>query len=264
MFGWLKRRRRKKIRRQPFPVPWRTIIDRNIPACEALDEEEHRQLEGDVLVFLAEKEFEGCEGLEVTDEIRVTIAAQACLLLLGRPDDEYPSLKTILVYPAAYRVRSDDVEPDGTVREGYDTRLGESWYRGSVVLSWRDVRDGAEDERDGKNVVLHEFAHQLDAQTGNHNGAPRLDSRSRYEEWSRILGREYSELVEEVDRGRRTAIDPYGTENPAEFFAVVTEEFFEQPLQLAREHPELYAQLKSYYHQDPGERLRRKLQGHRA
>ena len=257
MFGFFKKRRRRRARAHPFPGEWQRIIAKNIGFWESLDAEERDILQGHILVFLDEKSFEGCQGFEVTDEVRVTVAAQACLLLLRREADFYPNLKLIYIYPAAYLARSKRWLPDGTVVDEAQVRLGESWRRGSVVLNWDDTLAGAERPRDGSNLVFHEFAHQIDDEAGGHDGAPRLKNRERYAVWSQVLGKAFEKLVEDVARGRRTAIDPYGATNPAEFFAVVTEEFFEQPLQLERKHAELYEQFKIFYGQDPLERLRR-------
>ena len=204
-----------------------------------------------IQVFLDEKEFEGCGGLTITDEIRVTIAAHACLLLLGRETDIYPELRSILVYPSTYVSRYSVQQPDGTVLEEEEPNLGESWATGYVILSWDEVaRDSARGD-DGRNLVLHEFAHQLDDESGASDGAPLLPEPSMYADWARVLGGEYKILVEKAERRRRTLLDKYGAESPAEFFAVATECFFERPVELRREHPELYAQLRSFYNQDP-------------
>lgn len=203
-------------------------------------------------VFLAEKTFEGCGDLEMSDEIRVTIAAQACLLLLHHEEPHYyPGLYTILVYPHAYVAKAQQILPGGIVIEGDSARLGESWVRGCVVLSWDDVRSGAADAADGHNVVLHEFAHQLDQEDGASDGAPILERRSQYVAWARILGGEFEKLQKAAERGRRTDIDAYGATNPAEFFAVVTEAFFERPRSLKKKHPDLYEELAMFYKQDP-------------
>jgi len=254
MFG-LKQRRRERLRRQPWPEAWRAHVARNVPYVRTLEPEDVQKLEGLVRVFLAEKRFEGCGGLEITDEIRVTIAAQACLLQLHRDGDCYPGLRTILVYPHAYVAAGARPLPDGTVSEGPQARLGESWTRGSVVLSWDDVLRGASDIHDGQNVVLHEFAHQLDAQTGSANGAPPLPQRSMYVAWARALSASYEKLTEELERHHRTLLGDYAATNPAEFFAVATENFFERPVQLARRHPALYEQLALFYNQDPAGRM---------
>jgi len=179
MLGF-KRRRRERIRRRPFPPEWLPILQRNVPYYRLLTPEEQNQLQGHVLVFLDEKRFEGCGGLELTDEIRVTIAAQACILLLGRQTDYYPRMKSIFVYPHGYFAQAVRPRPDGVLVGGAQSRAGESWYRGPVVLSWDDVRKGAGDAHDGHNVVLHEFAHQLDSEDGQVDGAPALPRRSMY------------------------------------------------------------------------------------
>ena len=167
--------------------------------------------------------------------------------------DDYPRLITILVYPHAYVARSVEPIGGGMVLEGEQTRLGEAWTAGVVVLSWDDVRAGASDIHDGHNVALHEFAHQLDQEDGAADGAPILDRRSRYVAWARVLGAEYDQLRLDAERGRRSVLDDYGATNPAEFFAVATECFFEKPTQMKRKHPELYEELKKYYRQNPAE-----------
>jgi Mlc titration factor MtfA (ptsG expression regulator) len=255
MFG-RRRRRRQRLRRQPFPAEWLAAVERNVPAFGQLDAEKQRELLGHIAVLLAEKRFEGCGGLEISDEIRVTIAAQAAMLLLGRETDYYPTVKTILVYPHPYVHDRPRRQPDGTVVEGPQVRLGESWFRGPVVLSWDDVRRGAADVHDGHNLVFHEFAHQLDAESGANEGAPALGARSRYVAWARVLGSEYARLQDDLRRGRPTLLDGYGATSPAEFFAVVTECFFERPLALERLHPDLYIRMADYYRQDPAARLR--------
>ena len=250
MLGFLKDRRRRELRERPLPEAWRAIIDANLPTLKRLPPEDRRELEGHAQVFLAEKSFEGCGGLEMTDEIRVTIAAEACLLLLHRETDYYPGLDSILVYPSAYVADARRVQA-GLVSESRDVRLGESWHRGAVVLAWDAVLHGAADPRDGHDVVLHEFAHQLDTEDGSPNGAPPLPKRAMYASWARVLNAEFESLSESAERHRRTVLDKYGATNPAEFFAVVTEAFFEKPLQLEKRHPELYEQLATFYRQDP-------------
>jgi Mlc titration factor MtfA (ptsG expression regulator) len=247
MLDFLKRHRRQQLRSAPFPAEWVAIVDKNCPFYRRLSDAQRRELHGHIQVFLAEKNFEGCGGLELTDEIKVTITAQACLLLLGRETDYYSRLITILVYPTAYVAHSIEPIGAGVVLEGEQGRLGEAWVSGVVVLSWDDVRAGASDVRDGHNVVLHEFAHQLDQEDGVADGAPILERRSRYVAWARVLGAEY----ERLRGGSRSVLDDYGATNPAEFFAVATECFFEKPRQMKKKHPELYDELKSYFKQDP-------------
>jgi Mlc titration factor MtfA (ptsG expression regulator) len=248
-----KARRRKRLREVPFPPEWRAVVERNVPYYGCLPDAQRRELEGLIQIFVAEKSFEGAGGLTMTDEIRVTIAAQACMLLLGRETDIYPGLQAIIVYPHAYIAHAVRRQNDGTVFEGRQVRLGESWMQGALVLSWDDVVRGAADFHDGHNVVFHEFAHQLDAESGGTEGAPVLANRSMYVAWARVLGAEYESLVESVRRHRPSFLDQYGATNPAEFFAVATEFFFEKSAALRRLHPELYEQLRLFYRQDPAE-----------
>ncbi len=251
MFNLFKQYRRERLRSQPFPPAWLDIIKQNVPIYDRLSEADQRELHGHIQVFLAEKFFEGCGGLELTAEIKVTIAAQACLLLLHRVTNYYPRLITILVYPHAYVARSIEPIGGGVVQEGETARLGEAWKDGVVVLSWDDVRRGTSDLHDGHNVVLHEFAHQLDQQDGSADGAPILEHRSQYVTWARVLRDEYEQLRRDAEQGRSGVLDKYGATNPAEFFAVATECFFEKPIQLRWKHTQLYAELKKYYRQDP-------------
>jgi len=247
----LRERRRRRLRAAPFPPAWRAVVERNFPLFRRLSEADQAELLGHMQVFLAEKTFEGCGGLEMTDEIRVTIAAQACLLLLHREPHYYPRLVSILVYPHAYVAQTAERLPGGVVLTGESGRLGESWVDDVVVLAWDAVRAGASDANDGHNVVLHEFAHQLDQEDGTSNGAPILERRSQYVAWARILGAEFEALRTAATRGTHTDIDPYGATNPAEFFAVVSEAFFERPEALRSKHPELYEELALFYKQDP-------------
>ena len=166
MFGFLKRRRREKIRSRPFPRDWLNILRRNVPYYSRLSDDEQRQLQDHIKVFLSEKRFAGCGGLDITDEIRVTVAAHACILLLNRQGDYYPRMKSIFVYPHECFSERRVGQPDGVGVAGEFARLGESWYRGPVVLSWDSLTSGVADRRDGFNVVLHEFAHQLESESG--------------------------------------------------------------------------------------------------
>lgn len=251
MFGYLTRRRRRKIRSLPFPRKWLPIVERNFPYYARLQQADRKELLGHIQVFLDEKRFEGCGGLEITEEIEITIAAQACLLLLHRETDYYPKLATILVYPSAYIATVIDRSADGVVSEQQVPRRGEAWQHGIVVLAWDAVRRGATDIREGQNVVLHEFAHILDYEAGGANGAPSLERPSMYAAWGRVLGAEYEQLRLDSQLGRETVLDQYGATAPAEFFAVATECFFEKPVEMKRDHPELYEELTQYYKQDP-------------
>jgi Mlc titration factor MtfA (ptsG expression regulator) len=246
-----RKKRRARLKRQQFPPEWLTIVKRNVPYYSYLPNDAQNELQGLILIFLEEKEFEGCDGLKITDEIRLIIAAQACILLLGRETDIYPTLRSILVYPHGYVAPIRHRQPDGTIVEGVQPRLGESWSRGNVVLSWDDVRKGASDIHDGHNLVFHEFAHQLDNESGAAEGVPELPKRSMYIAWARVLGREYETLIHNVEMHRPTLLDQYGANNPAEFFAVATECFFEKAFELKRLHPQLYETLQSFFQQDP-------------
>jgi Mlc titration factor MtfA (ptsG expression regulator) len=243
--------RRQRLLASAMPPAWLGIVERNVPYYDLLPGEQKRQLQGLTQIFLDEKYFEGCGGLALTDEIRVTIAAEGCVLLLGRVTDIYPKLRSVLVYPHAYVAEVAARQPDGTVVEGWQGRLGESWTQGYVVLSWEDVLHGIARIHEGRNVVLHEFAHQLDNESGTSEGAPLLPESSMYADWARVLGAEYKSLCDSVERGETTFLDPYGTVSPAEFFAVATEFFFELPMEMERRHAELYEQLRRFYKQDP-------------
>jgi Mlc titration factor MtfA (ptsG expression regulator) len=230
----------------------RAIIDRNVPVVRRLSTEDRDELFGHVQVFLAEKHFEGCGGLEMTDEIRLTIAAQACLLLLHRETDYYPRLTSILVYPSEYGAWGERHVGDGIWEEGPDARLGHTQQRlRALVLAWDAARRGAADPADGDNLVLHEFAHQLDFEDDATNGTPALETRGEYLAWGRIMREEFEALRAAEESGAPTLIDQYGASAPAEFFAVITEAFFERPHALKRRHPEMYDALARFYRQDP-------------
>jgi len=252
MFG-LTRRRREKLRRQPFPDTWRQYLKRRVPLYVRLPGEDRRELEGHIHVFLDEKRFEGCGGFVLSDEIRVVIAAQACLLLLHRETGYFPGLSSVVVYPTAFIVDRRDYDEAGVVTEETGPLVGESWDTGCVILAWDEVLESCASDDDGYNVVIHEFAHQLDAEDGITDGAPALPTRAHQRTWARVLGGEYRRLREMLEAGGETVLDEYGASDPAEFFAVVTESFFEMPGHLRQEHPELYAELKRYYRQDPAE-----------
>jgi Mlc titration factor MtfA (ptsG expression regulator) len=249
---WLAARRRARVLEHPFPPEWHRILRRRVPIAGRLPPDLRHQLRQRIQVFLNEKPFLGCAGLEITDEVRVTVAAQACLLLLGKPSSfGFSGLRQVLVYPGALETGQVRTHSNGVVEHVDDHRSGESWGQGQVVLSWDDVCAGASDPGDGYNVVLHEFAHQLDQETGVANGAPELATRAAYERWSSVLGREFEQLRGRVDRGEATLLDDYGATEPAEFFAVATECFFELPVRMADEHPELFRTLHTYYRIDP-------------
>lgn len=237
----LRNARCRKLRAKDFPADWIAIIEKSFPMYKIMPADLRTQLHGLMNVFLGEKVFEGCGGLEITDEMRVSIAAQACVLLLNRKTRYYPKLRTIYVYPHTYVAKNDG---------GKSARLGESWQNGPVVLAWNSVQGGARNMHDGRNVVMHEFSHRLDQEDGEADGAPILQSGSSYRTWAKVLGTEYDAMLKKGWR-RKTVMNKYGATNPAEFFAVATETFFEKAKQMKKKQPELYEELKAYYKLDP-------------
>jgi Mlc titration factor MtfA (ptsG expression regulator) len=254
IFELLKERRRRRMRARPFPKKWLTLIQRHVVFFHRLSASDRAELLGHVQVFLAEKRFEGCGGFAITDEVQVTIAAQACLLLLHRTTDYFPDLLTILVYPLSYMVEEKRQLGEHVWEEGTVSRLGETGRRmGSLVLSWGAVKHGAADPDDGKNVVLHEFAHQLDFENHAVDGVPGLATREQQLAWGEVMRSEFASLRAADESGIPTLLNTYGATDPAEFFAVSVEAFFEQPHALRARHPRLYAELRSYFNQDPVE-----------
>ncbi len=250
LFSWLRQRRREKILAEPFPPEWLPYLPKNVVHYRYLSEAEQARLRDDLRVFIAEKNWEGCGGLVLTDEMKVTIAAQAMLLVLGLEHNYFDRVLSILVYPHGYRAIEEEGYPGHLTAEHSD-RLGEAHYRGPVILSWKDVVDEGRHPERGHNLVYHEFAHQLDMLDGVVNGTPLLNDRAQAERWGKVMTREYENLIRASEHGRATLLDKYGTTNEAEFFA--------KPVQMARRHPQLYDLLREYYRQDPAARC-----GHRS
>lgn len=251
---WLtgfRRRRRARIRSTPFPPQWLAILEQRGGLWNRLPSADRHELLGHILVFLDEKRFEGCGGMTINDEVRLIIAAQACMLLLHREAAYFPALRSILVYPDEYVAPHPEHQDDGTVVEDHEPRAGESWSEGSLVLSWEDVLAGGADPGDGENVVLHEFAHQIDEEFGLSEIDPDEASQPEARQWAAVFRRSFERFESQAQRGRMTPIDPYGATNEAEFFAVVTETFFERPAELRIYDPELYAQWSRFFQQDP-------------
>ena len=248
---------RALLDRQPLPAAWLAILQQQLPVYEKLPADLQEELQRLVHFFLRKKQFIGCAGLVVSDEMRVTIAAQACLLILNRPSYEYQDLNYIYVYPTTFRAVQEVRNEIGLISTETRDLLGESWSNGKVVLAWDEVERGIRNFSDGANVVLHEFAHQLDQEDGTMNGAPLLYTKAAYKSWAYVFGVEFEKLRH---RSSRTPdiIDEYGAKNPAEFFAVATETFFEEPGRMQQHHPELFQQLLGYYHLDPREWQTRK------
>lgn len=246
---WVKQRRRRWQRRS-LPPTWQAILVKTLPMYTRLRPEQQQQLQGDLQVFLAEKQFIGCRGLQVTLEMQVTIAAIACLLLFSASSNYFPNLRSILIYPDTYWVQ----ETRGTgyiVEERQVARLGESWQRDQLVLAWKQVQYDVTHWQDGHNVVLHEFAHQLDQADGMAQGVPILSTTADYDRWTAVMTSAYQRHCQAVQLGQVSVLDDYGATNPAEFFAVATETFFELPVNLHREYSGLYDLLRDYYRLDP-------------
>ncbi|WP_404788017.1 zinc-dependent peptidase [Altericista sp. CCNU0014] len=248
--AWV-RWRRSRLKRRPLSPQQQATVECSLPAYECLTPNERRRLQGHIQVFIAEKQFIGCRGLQVTPEMKVTVAAIAALLLLNERGKYFPRLRSILIYPDAYVVRETVAVGGGVVEERQTARLGESWTTDQVVLSWKQIQDDLAHWNDGKNVVLHEFAHQLDQEDGKAEGVPILHRDADYAIWAEVMAAEYQQLCDRVERGAATILNPYGATDPAEFFAVATETFFEMPQQLLTHHRRLYEQLQHYYRLDP-------------
>ncbi len=251
LLTWRRKKRLAAIRAVPFPENWRRILNKNVPAYRRLPPPLRHKLENDIKWFLADKYFDGRNGQVITDEVRLTIAAGACWLLLGRKNHRcYPKLSRVVVYPDAYVATTTESVGSVSIHKP-QARLGESWQGGAVVLSWRHVLAGAARDNDGENVVLHEFAHRLDQITGQANGTPRLDNPNQHHQWARVMSREFSSLRQRLRLRKKNWLNAYGATNPAEFFAVLSEYFFEKPQALKEQHPELFAVMQSYYRVDP-------------
>lgn len=242
---------------EPFPDAWEAVIRRNVVHYALLGPAEQARLQGLVQVLVAEKHWEGAGGLVVTDEIRVTIAAQASLLLLGLPHDFYRNVESIIIYPST-------VVPPPRQPGFFENRLapvtapqpiiGQAMGQGPVILVWDAALQGGRHPERGHNVVYHEFAHKLDMLDGAADGTPPLRNRAEYQDWVQTCSREYQRLMEDARQGRPSFLDAYGATSEAEFFAVATEQFFDRPNLLQTQSPDLYRVLVEYYRQDPAAR----------
>lgn len=240
-------RRRARWRARPFPHAWRRLLRRHVPALQTLPPPLQQLLRQHVLVFLAEVPIIGCRGVVVTDAMRLTVAALACLLLLGR-HDRFHGLREMLLYPSAFVVPEVSAAPGGVVHEQRQVLAGQSWSRGGqVILAWDAVQHDAAHPASGRNVVLHEFAHQLDQETGAANGAPPMGNRDQAAQWSLVMAQAWQALHARLAHGEPGVLDPYGATDPAEFFAVATEAFYGRPQELRGEQPELYGVLARWY-----------------
>jgi Mlc titration factor MtfA (ptsG expression regulator) len=241
-------RRRTRLLAAPFPAAWEAVLSHQ-PWYAALREDDRKAARDVVTVLLLEKRWQGCAGFPLTDERRVTVAGQAARLALRLGPDAFRRLRTVLVYPSAYDAGAG-MGHDGLHHES-SVRGGEAWGHGTVVLSWDGVESGVAFPKDGRNLVLHEFAHVLDLEDGWPDGRPGLLGAGAGRAWAAVLSAEFEALAAASRAGRRTVLDEYGATNPAEFFAVATEAFFERSGVLRDRHPALYGQLRAFYRQDP-------------
>jgi Mlc titration factor MtfA (ptsG expression regulator) len=229
---------------------WQTAEAR-LPFLSHLSPAERLQLRRLAFDFICSKSWQGAQGFVITLEVQLEIALQACLLILKRPPDEYDGWVEIVVYPGDFIIPREEMDEAGVVHEYDDTVLGEAWDGGPLLLSWQDVRHGDAIANDGINVVIHEFAHKLDMATGEADGVPPMPTATARRRWIEAFEPAYIHFCERVDHGEETAIDPYAATAPAEFFAVLSEVFFEQPELLHHEYPDVYRELASFYAQDP-------------
>ena len=251
LFTWWKNRRRRRILANAFPSGWLKILDDTVGHYHVLTETDRARLRDTIQILIAEKDWEGCRGLEMTDTIRVTVAALAGVMILGLSDFYFENVQTVLVYPSEYVVKQKRAIVGDLVLHEDSERLGEAHHHGPIILSWDEVQANAREPGFGQNLVFHEFAHKLDMRNGEMDGTPDMPTRDLSARWSRIMNEEFRRLQRAERHGRETLIDPYGASEPAEFFAVVTECFFDSPQAMKAEHPVLYELFGEYYHQDP-------------
>lgn len=252
MFRWLKRRSRERLKRAEPPAEWQTVVETNLWQYAKLSDSDQEKLRGDALILASEKNWEGCGGLVLSEEMKLTIAAQIALQTLGFEEQYFDKVLSILVYPSAYRAREQSSLGGGVVLERDSTRLGEAWYRGPVILSWPDVEDGGRSPNHSRQVVIHEFAHQLDLLNSRvADGIPPMASSAQAKQWMATCEESFNRLVYDCQNGHRPLIDCYGATNRAEFFAVTSEAFFQAPHLLASHDPNLFEVLRTYYGQDP-------------
>jgi len=249
--GWLKnwKRRRVLARHRVDDLLWNAVVA-GLPFLRGLSPQELRRLRELSLLFLAEKQFSGARAFALDDTMRQSIAVQACLPILELGIDRYEGWSEIVVHPGDFKVAVHETDDHGVVHEFDDQRAGESWQGGPVVLSW-DAAAHAPD----MNVVIHEFAHKLDMANGEADGLPPLHSGMDRRAWIAAFRAAYEGFCDAVERDKDTWLDPYAAEAPAEFFAVISEAFFEAPNETRRRYPDVYDQLRLFYRQDPAARL---------
>ena len=261
MFNWFRERRRKKLTRAPFPSSWEEILHHNVAHYCMLDDSERARLHALIQIFIAEKYWEGAGGLELDDEIRVTISAQACLLILNLPHNYYQNVMSVIVYPSTVvppKRKQGFFENTFTPAEIERPILGQAFMQGPVIIIWDAALHGSRHPELGHNVIYHEFAHKLDMLDGAADGTPPLRNRAEYQEWITVCTYEFNRLRNDASKGRKSFLNSYGATNEAEFFAVATEQFFDQPELMIEQASDLYRVLQEYYRQDPVERVNRK------
>lgn len=255
VFGAIRRWRRRKLTAGPFPPAWEAVLAENFAQFALLPAAHQAKLRDRARVFAAEKYWEGVGGAEVTEEMRVTVAAMACVLTLGFDDAEafFPKVLTVLIHEEKYSRKARRRRAGGIVAEGDEWRLGEAWELGPVGLSWPDVLEGGRDPDDGFNLVYHEFAHALDMTGGTADGVPPLPNARAEREWSKTLAAELAALRDARAQGYGIPLDSYALSDEAEFFAVSTESYFERPRLLKIRLPRVYDLLDSFYRLGPAE-----------
>jgi MtfA peptidase len=251
MFQWLFGRRRKLLA-APFPEPWREWLEANCRHWPYLPPEMQQRLQNVVKVMVAERSWSGASGLEVTEEMKVTISAQAALLVLGIDDFYFDRVSSIVIHRRRFESRTTNADLHSRFHQVMPV-IGQAHQLGAVVLLWQEALAGARGRAYGSNLVLHEFAHHLDSLDGEMGGIPPQPSGEATERWRQVIDREYRQLVRDEERGEFTLIDDYGATNKAEFFAVATECFYEMPRAMSKEHAELYALLRDFYRIDPSQ-----------
>jgi Mlc titration factor MtfA (ptsG expression regulator) len=252
--SWFGRWRRDRILEQ-HAIPHRAFDTAvaGLPILRGLDASERERLREAASLFIQDKTFSAAGGAKVGDATQLSIALQACLLTLNLDTDSYRGWNEIILYPDEFLRHREETDEAGVVHRSRDILAGESWHGGPLVLSIADVEESGQGA--GINVVLHEFAHKLDMLNGDANGFPPLHRGMDAAAWARDFSAGYADLCARVDAGEETAIDPYATTDPAEFFAVLTEVFFETPRLLDTEYPAIYRQLQQFYRQHPLVRL---------
>ncbi len=261
IFAWWRARRRRKLLAQPFPDDWERMLQAHCRHWARLTPAELSQVRNTVRLLIAEKHWEGCNGLVVTAEMRVTIAAHAALMCLGFPGVPFERLVTVLIYPDTFVATPRHRQPWGLEEDSAEPRLGEAWYQGPVILSWREIVKQCVEQPDGRNLVIHEFAHLLDMANFDVDGVPDLPHDVDPRQWAEDFQEEFRRLQRQIRLGRATVLDAYAGTSPVEFFAVGSEAFFEQPTELRHESPRVYDLLRRYYRQDPATRAVRSAGG---